>query len=478
MLAYLLRRFLLARIYLGFLEDKPNIAAVRSALRKFKRHSPESGENKKLEVLNDAYDETMKRIEQQKPGLSDLAKKTLAWITYAQRQLTTVELQHALAVEVDDSEFDRDRVTGINRIVSVCSGLVAINKESGIIQLVHYTTQKYFEQMIETWFPNAQYYITGICVTYLSFSAFETGPCRTDDEFEARLKSNELYDYTARHWGNHAREASSVHPKVLKFLQYTTKVEAAAQAMLARKNYFWNDNRIQLVPKQITGLHLAAFFGIAESVTVILQSTYVDSKDTNGRTPLSWAAGRGHEAVVRLLVDTGKADINSKNNNGWTPLMWAAGRGREAVVKLLADTGEADINSKIKFSGPTSLLLAAMEGREAVVRLLMDTGKADIDSKDKNGWTPLSLAATGGHEAVVRLLMDTGKAYIHSKDKNGWTPLFWAAAEGHEAVVRLLVDTGKADIHSKDKYGWTPLMWAATGRHEAVVRLLKSFGAS
>ena len=39
----------------------------------------------------------------------------------------------------------------------------------------------------------------------------------------------------------------------------------------------------------------------------------VESKDRYGRTPLSWAAGNGHEAVVKLLLEKG-ADVESKDN--------------------------------------------------------------------------------------------------------------------------------------------------------------------
>jgi ankyrin repeat protein len=61
-----------------------------------------------------------------------------------------------------------------------------------------------------------------------------------------------------------------------------------------------------------------------------------DTKDGYRLTPLSRAAANGHEAVVKLLLDTGKVDANSKDSNyGRTPLSWAAGNGHEAVVKLL-----------------------------------------------------------------------------------------------------------------------------------------------
>jgi ankyrin repeat protein len=61
----------------------------------------------------------------------------------------------------------------------------------------------------------------------------------------------------------------------------------------------------------------------------------LDSKDFISWTPLSWAAGGGHEAVVKLLLEMGKADIDLKDKYSRTPLSWAAEGGHEAVVKLL-----------------------------------------------------------------------------------------------------------------------------------------------
>ena len=52
------------------------------------------------------------------------------------------------------------------------------------------------------------------------------------------------------------------------------------------------------------------------------------------------AAGKGHEAVVKLLLEKG-AELETKDKiYGQTPLLWAAENGHEAVVKLLEKSAE------------------------------------------------------------------------------------------------------------------------------------------
>ena len=139
----------------------------------------------------------------------------LSWIVYAKRPITVLELQHALAVEIGTCALDRENIPTVDHMVKACAPLVTVDKESNIIRLVHYTTQEYFEQPQMSWFPNAQANITETCVTYLSFDTFETGFCPTDDKYEARLRSNVLYDYAARNWGYHARTSSIKDTKLL-----------------------------------------------------------------------------------------------------------------------------------------------------------------------------------------------------------------------------------------------------------------------
>jgi ankyrin repeat protein len=195
----------------------------------------------------------------------------------------------------------------------------------------------------------------------------------------------------------------------------------------------------------------------------------IESKGWSGQSSLSRAAGNGHKAVVKVLLDS-KADIESKDQSGRSPLSWAAANGHEAVVKVLLDS-KADIESK-GWSDQSPLSRAAANGHEAVVKVLLDR-KANIESKGGlNNESPLWWAAANGHEAVVKVLLDS-KADIESKGGScGQSPLSRAAANGHEAVVKLLLDS-KADIESKgDTNGLSPLSWAAANGHEAVVKLL------
>ena len=57
------------------------------------------------------------------------------------------------------------------------------------------------------------------------------------------------------------------------------------------------------------------------------------------RTPLSYAAEEGHEAVVKLLLARHGLDPNSKSSRGRTPLWYAVKERHETVVELLTRSG-------------------------------------------------------------------------------------------------------------------------------------------
>jgi ankyrin repeat protein len=71
----------------------------------------------------------------------------------------------------------------------------------------------------------------------------------------------------------------------------------------------------------------------------------LETKDNNCLTPLSYAAGQGHEATVKLLLERG-AELDSKDKYGRTPLSLAAEMGHEAIVKLLIAKDSVNPNSE------------------------------------------------------------------------------------------------------------------------------------
>jgi hypothetical protein len=401
LLAYKAARFLLASLHVDSLLDKRTKAKVISALNTL---SAGSG------ALNDAYSKVITRIDGQLHEDSALAKTVLSWISYAQRPLTTGELCHALAVKLDDEELDDDNIPDVEDIVSVCADLVTVDEESNVIRLVHYTTQDYLKGIREMWNPSAQYDIASTCLAYLCFKTFRSGSCASDGEFESRLEQNTFLDYSARYWEKHA---ATVQEKVsglaMCLLQDDHLVDCVFQTRTMH-GYTYGEYS-QDFPKWATGLHLAALSGLVHlcegllSRTVREKVTPVNSKDSNGRTPLSLAAAEGHETVVKVLVerDDGDVDADLKDDYGRTPLSWAAGRGHEAVVKMLVERDDVEADS-IDISDRTPLLWAAMRGHEAVAKMLVKRDDVNADLKDNRGWTPLLYAAERGHEAVVKML--------------------------------------------------------------------------
>jgi hypothetical protein len=92
---------------------------------------------------------------------------------------------------------------------------------------------------------------------------------------------------------------------------------------------------------------------------------------------------------VRLLL--GQEDINTDiREYSWTALVFSAARGHEAVVRLLLEWDSAGVDR--------ALVFAAKDGREAVVRVLLEWNGVGPEFSDA-----LRYATEGKHETVCSI---------------------------------------------------------------------------
>lgn len=123
-------------------------------------------------------------------------------------------------------------------------------------------------------------------------------------------------------------------------------------------------------PDGFTPLHLAAFFGRADAVQVLLAvgaDADVASRNAMAVTPLHSAAAGGHAAIVELLLAAGAA-ATARQSGGWTALHSAAANGdRAAIVALLRHGAVPDAVSD---DGRTPRQLAVESGHAEVVAQL------------------------------------------------------------------------------------------------------------
>ncbi|KAJ4011860.1 hypothetical protein NW766_007160 [Fusarium irregulare] len=78
-----------------------------------------------------------------------------------------------------------------------------------------------------------------------------------------------------------------------------------------------------------TPLHAACRVGASMTVDYLLKQneiqTIIDSKDDQGRTPLSYASEYGHVRIAYSLLSSGKPDYKAKDNGGRSPLDYSEG---------------------------------------------------------------------------------------------------------------------------------------------------------
>jgi ankyrin repeat protein len=469
------RRFLLARLHVDSLQDKRTKSDVWSALDTLSNPS---------QTLEKTYEDATKRLRSQLPGDVALATKVITWIVYAQRQLTTTELGHALAVKPLETSLDDDGLYDIEEVVSLCAGLVVIDEGTNVIRLVHYTTQQYFEEIRESWNPQGQLELARTCLTYLSYAEFRQDRTPSHELIDTRLKAYPFLKYAAFYWSDHAM---TVQLEVFD-LAYSLLLDNALITNFARVVRDWQFFGLEDGQSYYTGtaLHVLASLGLlymAKEVHARFRSDFdawVNKENDLGYTCLFCAVYREDEPMVRLLLDKG-ADVNVLYGpmGDRSPLLWLAIAMKNLeIVQLMIDRGadlhlvnhDEEIDDEI-----SAILVAASVGHIGIIQLLFDNG-ADLSIvSSRKRYTAIYLAASRGYLDVVRFLLDKG-VDADSPDNEGCTAMHIAAMYGNASIVGILLDRG-ATASLLDDEGRAAIHVAVENGQSNIVQLLWARGA-
>lgn len=326
--------------------------------------------------LPQMYQTTYSRIKSNDAASAEIAQVVLVWICFAQRPLHEVELEHAIATEIGDEDFDSDGITAGDLLRSSCMGLVVCDDER-TYSLLHLTAYEFFRSNPDMSSTAKSLLISKTCLTYLSFSSTgRQGPCADLAALEARKSDFRLLDYAAKHSADHIRQVEvGIIDDVFSLLCDDTLRQAFMQA-------FYHQHRDDEDLRRITFETLPS-----------------------GSSPLQVACGRGLILTAARLLQCG-ADEREADLQGWTPLIAATSYGQLEAVKLL-------LSRISELEEPDTSGLVLGERPNSSPRLFKRHER--IDHLDE--------AFPYEEDSVKRRGDNVG---LNQPDNDGWTPLFWA----------------------------------------------------
>ncbi|KAJ7041372.1 ankyrin repeat domain-containing protein [Mycena alexandri] len=484
--------FLLAKLHLESLSTKNTIKAVRGALKELPKD------------LHDSYDVAIQRIDAQHKDNRKTARSTLTWVANAKRPLTVEELRVALAVEPGTHQLDKENLMSIQRIVSVCAGLVIVDERLSVVRLVHYSVQEYLDSIQAQQFPDAQVEITSTLLTFLTFDGYPSSSwelrnlpplleysqyCLVHAAGQPEVQLREVivkFLGQAFQWMNIMTHNAigppmwdsmpwdySHHPSQPSALWF-----AASANLVETTKFLLEGASLDSLPQHSMSLEgdpeiiVASYYGHKEIVCVLLEKgADVDVAGSGCGSSLQAAATRGHTEIVCILLDKG-ATVNAMGGGYGSSLQAAAGGGHTGTVSCLLEKG-ADVNAAGGYYG-SSLQAAAAGGHTGTASHLLEEG-ADVNAVGGYYGTSLQAAAAGGHTGTASRLLEKG-ADVNAVGGYYGTSLQAAAAGGHTGTASCLLEKG-ADVNAIGGYYGSSLQAAAAGGHTGTASRLLEEGA-
>ncbi|EHK50529.1 putative ankyrin repeat protein [Trichoderma atroviride IMI 206040] len=145
-----------------------------------------------------------------------IQQKLLAWVVYGQQALTLPELQEALSVQSDSSSAESAKKHMIRLTEYVVTSVAILEISLGRVYLIHQSAKDFLlvsghlaaAEFCRILRPSA--YLGRICMVYLCFSEFKSGPCRDRAELDQRIRQYPFLRYAARNWHRHIQAEDDI----------------------------------------------------------------------------------------------------------------------------------------------------------------------------------------------------------------------------------------------------------------------------
>lgn len=433
---------------------------------------------------------------------ADRGKLILLWAVFAARPLCVEDLQCALMLD-EERSGDSDHTIPDNSLVSLCHGLITIERESRTVLLVRkyrkpsYQPPSYqlpdstardalkpllFDAGLE---PHS--HLATLCITRLKSCGFLEAVIYDEFELATAFKRHRLLEYAYDWWSHHARRSNSARIDGI-----------ASDFLISCPNFPVRVSRHRDFFNDFSPVHLAAWYNLPKHICSLAKMGYKAGKQspTSRWTALMAASYRGHAAVIRQLIpslfgptqsnsatiwrnvkngvkkalhrlDSG---INAVNARGHNALMLAAMTGHADIVQMLLDAG-AKVNA-VDNQGYSALMAASVRGHFPAVQVLLRAPVVQVNLCCTKGANALLLALDNQHIDVFKALLQHPEIDLNGRDSQDRTPLIQAAMRGRRAMVEALLQAPRTQVNLIDAAGTNALMWASRNGHHEVVQIL------
>ncbi|KAK6343107.1 hypothetical protein TWF718_008480 [Orbilia javanica] len=358
--------------------------------------------------------------------------KLVLWVARAKRPLTLKELQFALALDIKDTcltDVKKKITPDIDKVIGRIPFLEIISAErfaesaddedshwgvfiprrarvpSSTVRFIHQSAREYILRSADSpsekgpddgtrfTYPKLDDTCIGnLCVSFLSFKDFDSGPIRGfkepvrfNDGFKKFLEDYAFLEYCCSYWGYHLNRASD--------LDDATKAHVA--------NWICNRKNNMRIYFQVSNY---AMFGRTMD--------YVDKE-----FGLIAAAGLGIEWLVDYLIAQGH-NLDERDEWGRTGFQLAAGRGFTPCAEKLANAG-ADTSMDFLLELPTERMCWDTVDN---IKKSLDEGTQDLEETDEFGRTPIFYVCARGDAELLSAVLEKGPN-LGFKDKYGRLPI-------------------------------------------------------